>query len=120
MVENKPPVAEAFGSGQFDVKVVGLHGLDFDAVFFDFAVEGTFGDVKFFGCECAFAAMAFESEADGAFFAFFKSKGFILDHLGFLEFFFGLVDSLVGRDNVEGIVVGGDRGIDDGEGVGRD
>ena len=120
VVENEPPIAEAFGSGQFDVKVVGLHGLDFDAVFFDFAVEGTFGDVKFFGCECAFAAMAFEGEANGAFFAFFKSKGFILDHLGFLEFFFGLVDSLVGRDNVEGIVVGGDSGIDDGEGVGRD
>lgn len=42
VVENEPPIAEAFGSGQFDVKVVGLHGLDFDAVFFDFAVEGAF------------------------------------------------------------------------------
>ena len=76
--------------------------------------------MQLFGGEGAFSAMAFEGEANGAFFAFFKSKGFILDHLGFLEFFFGLVDSLVGRDNVEGIVVGGDRGIDDGEGVGRD
>lgn len=76
--------------------------------------------MKLFGCEGAFAAVTFEGKADGTFFAFFESEGFILDHLGFLEFFFGLVDSLVGRDNVEGIVVGGDRGIDDGEGVGRD
>ena len=60
--------------------------------------------MEVFGGECAFAAMALEGQTDGTLFAFVKCKRFVLHHLRLLEFLLGLVDGLVGRDDVERVV----------------